>query len=308
MTSQAWLDRVRLVLFLIVIDSAAAFSAQRTFVSAGTGNDSNPCSRPLPCRNFTAALALTDPGGEIVVLDSGGYGPVSISKSVALIAPRGVHAAITAFSGDGVQVIAGISDTVILRGLYISGLGGVNGIDFESGKTLHVEDCVVSGFSVASGPFTGVGIYGRSGLGIGTEVHITNTVSRQNRLGFLLSPSGGSTRAHLWRVNASENSSWGITAGPGSRVVVRSSVAAGNGENGFYTSGSSGVLTVEGCTATFNQSGIRGIGATRVRNTMVTANGTGILADLTGTIVSFGGNRVDGNTTNGSFTSTSPPK
>src|SRR5436309_1820563 len=30
-------------------------SAQRTFVSAGSGNDVNPCTRTAPCRNFQAA-------------------------------------------------------------------------------------------------------------------------------------------------------------------------------------------------------------------------------------------------------------
>ena len=75
---------------------AAAGGAQRTFVSAGSGSDSNLCTRALPCRNFAAAISQTDAGGEVVVLDSGGYGVVAISQSVALIAAGASTAAITA--------------------------------------------------------------------------------------------------------------------------------------------------------------------------------------------------------------------
>src|SRR5437870_11556491 len=80
----------------------AAALAQRTFVSAATGNDANPCTRTAPCRNFAAAIAQTASGGEVVVLDSGGYGTVTINQAVSLIAPSGVYAGITVFSGAGI--------------------------------------------------------------------------------------------------------------------------------------------------------------------------------------------------------------
>ena len=76
-----------------------------------------------------------------------GYGAVTVSDSVALVAPAGVHAAITAFTGNAITITAGVSDVVVLRGLYLSALGGERGIHFVTGQTLHVESCVVSGFS-----------------------------------------------------------------------------------------------------------------------------------------------------------------
>jgi hypothetical protein len=91
-------DAVRVLMLLMVLSAGAAEAAQRTFVSAGSGSDANPCSRALPCRSFGTAIGQTDSGGEVVVLDSGGYGPVTVTQSVAIIAPPGVHAAVTAFS------------------------------------------------------------------------------------------------------------------------------------------------------------------------------------------------------------------
>src|SRR5207245_7143697 len=106
--------------------------AQRTFVSAATGNDANPCTRTAPCRNFAAAIAQTSPGGEVIVLDSGGYGTFTIAQAISIIAPPGVYAGISVFAGTGITISAGASDVVTLRGLTLTGLGGFAGIDFNS--------------------------------------------------------------------------------------------------------------------------------------------------------------------------------
>ena len=124
--------------------SAAAVTAttQRTFV-ASTGVDTNPCSRAAPCRTFGAAEALTSDSGEVIVLDSAGYGPVTITKSIAIEAPTGVYAGISVFSGDGITIATpGIS--VILRGLTINGQGGAGGIVMTAGSALTVENCVIT--------------------------------------------------------------------------------------------------------------------------------------------------------------------
>lgn len=73
---------------------------QRSFV-ASYGNDANPCSVTLPCRSFNAALAQTVAGGEVIALDSAGYGTMTITQSASVIAPAGVYAGISVFSGDG---------------------------------------------------------------------------------------------------------------------------------------------------------------------------------------------------------------
>src|SRR5207302_6412654 len=118
-------------LLITLAATLPALAVPRVFVS-GHGSDSNPGSITSPKRSFASALTVTDAGGEIIVLDSAGYGPVTIGQSVSINSPTGVYAGITVTSGNGVTVSAGASDVVILRGLTINGLPGFNGIQFNS--------------------------------------------------------------------------------------------------------------------------------------------------------------------------------
>src|SRR5215470_7149502 len=113
----AWISAVA---FAAVVSMPCAHAlSQRTFV-ASTGDDGPSaaagCTLAQPCRSFAAAMAHTLFGGEVVVLDSAGYGPVTISQSVAITAPAGVYAGISVLtaSGDGV-VVAGAGIDVVLR-------------------------------------------------------------------------------------------------------------------------------------------------------------------------------------------------
>jgi hypothetical protein len=71
-----------------IASSGAYALANRTFVS-GAGNDANPCSLAAPCRSFARALAQTSPGGEIAVLDTAGYGAVTITQAVSIANEEG---------------------------------------------------------------------------------------------------------------------------------------------------------------------------------------------------------------------------
>src|ERR1700683_5177925 len=116
--------RYALGCFLFVVLFAAASMAQnRTFVS-GAGSDSNPCSLNSPCRSFAQAISQVPAGGEVVVLDSAGYGATS-GAAIAVNATAGV-------------------DTVILRGLtiYNQALDNADGIMFNTAGTLHIENCI----------------------------------------------------------------------------------------------------------------------------------------------------------------------
>src|SRR5262252_6069908 len=119
--------------------STSLAQSPRTFVS-GLGNDSNPCTRTAPCRTFSLAVSQTNAGGEVVALDSAGYGPFNIARSITVEAPKGVYAGISVFSGDGIDINAGATDIVILRGLTVSNQGSAgSGIVFNTGGTLHLE-------------------------------------------------------------------------------------------------------------------------------------------------------------------------
>src|SRR5260221_14720774 len=107
---------VALGLAVVMGVPGVAHAAQRTFV-ASTGNDANPCTLAQPCRNFTAAIAQTSANGEVIVLDSAGYGTIvsPITQSISIIAAPGVYAGISVFTGDGITINGG-SIKVVLRG------------------------------------------------------------------------------------------------------------------------------------------------------------------------------------------------
>jgi len=133
---------VALAAFTIIGASTALASARRTFV-ASTGADTNACSLTAPCRSFAAAILQTSDFGEIIVQDSAGYGPVTITKSVSIISPTGVYAGITVTTGDGIYINTSHMN-VKLVGLSIIGQSGTgSGIVFIDGTMLVVDRCTV---------------------------------------------------------------------------------------------------------------------------------------------------------------------
>ena len=152
--------------------SLQAQAVQRTHVSAAFGSDANTatnCAAAAPCRFFTAAMTVTNPNGEVIVLDSGGYGAVTITQSVALIAPTGVYAGISVFPGADGVTIATPGVNVVLRGLSINGQGGNNGINMTAGNRLTVENCVISNLT-------------QNGISVNTAatVRVTDSIVRDN--------------------------------------------------------------------------------------------------------------------------------
>jgi hypothetical protein len=131
-----------------VLLAAVAHAAPITYV-ATYGTDASPCERTAPCRSFAGALAQTSDGGEIVVLDSGGYGTVTIDRSVAIVAPEGVYAGISAFSGSGVA-IAAPGARVRLSGLSITGHGGVTGVEVFDATHVALERSVIGGGTISA--------------------------------------------------------------------------------------------------------------------------------------------------------------
>jgi hypothetical protein len=120
---------VVIALAMLGLTAQAFAAAQRTFV-ASTGSDVGPppCSLALPCLSFNVAISQTLPGGEVVILDTAGYGPMTINKSPKVIGPTGVYGGISVLGGanptTGIVINAGDTDVVILRGLDVSGVPG----------------------------------------------------------------------------------------------------------------------------------------------------------------------------------------
>src|SRR5437660_7818323 len=124
------------------IATVASAQATRTWIS-GVGDDVNPCSRTPPCQTFAGAIAKPAPGGEISVLDPGGFGAVTITKSITLDGGGGQVASVLVAGTNGIVVAAAAGDIVILRNLRLDGLrgagnanAGISGIRFISGGSL----------------------------------------------------------------------------------------------------------------------------------------------------------------------------
>src|SRR5438477_13106730 len=116
------MTRMRLT-FALFFFAATAFGNARSAVSV-SGSDTNPCTVASPCRTLAAALVQTDPGGDIVVLDSAGYGTMSIAAAVTIVAARGVYAGISVpLSGIGADISAS-TGSVTLRGMTFASPGG----------------------------------------------------------------------------------------------------------------------------------------------------------------------------------------
>jgi len=144
-------------LALVAAATHAFAAAQRTFV-ASTGSDANPCSLALPCRTFAQAVTSAAAGGEVVVLDTAGYGVVAIDKAITIAGPPGVQASITASTGIGIYVLAGAADRVVLRGLDIITSGSATyGIEILSAADVVIEDCLVSGTATYGVGYAGTG-------------------------------------------------------------------------------------------------------------------------------------------------------
>ncbi len=153
--------RTLATLFGLLLLSIAghAFGAQRTFVhSPPLGQDANqflvnPCALATPCRTFNVAIGVTDPFGEVVILDTAGYGPMTINKSIKVIGPSGVYGGISVITPGtmGVVIDAADTDVVTLRGLDITGLGGRIGVNVINAKAVHIEKTTISGFSDPAG-------------------------------------------------------------------------------------------------------------------------------------------------------------
>src|SRR5205809_3683905 len=124
--------------------SSASAQVARVFL-AGTGNDAGDCTnQATPCRSLQGAVTACPVNGEIIILDNGGYGGASITKSLTVNASAGV----VAFIARTITVSIASTDKVVLRGLSMNGVvfGDGSGIMFSDGGTLVVENSVIAGF------------------------------------------------------------------------------------------------------------------------------------------------------------------
>jgi len=131
---------------MIAVPGTAQAQATRTWVS-GVGDDANPCSRTAPCKTFAGAIAKTAPAGEINVLDPGGFGALTITKSLTIRSDH-IEAGVLVSGTNGINVQAGATDKVVIEGLDFEGLGaGLTGINIASGAQVYIIRCAIRHFT-----------------------------------------------------------------------------------------------------------------------------------------------------------------
>ncbi len=298
---------------------AAQAQATRTWV-ADFGNDANTCTRGSPCKTFAGAYNKTAVGGEIDTVDPGPYGSLTITHAITVDAGSALVTSVVAAPGvNAFTVNAGANDRIVLRnigmnGVNQSGMAATNGIQFNSGASLAVEHCIIEGFStygidfrppihahltVSDSVLAGNGSFGTAGTGAliaSTAAGLGNV----NRIGIVSTvvdlgtsgiTAGQNTKVELDRVTVGRTGQgggdYGITAtGPGAEVSVDYSTISGNLLGGLHAANNAKMY---------------------VANSSITYNGTnGILSDTGGQVLSYGNNRVAGNTGGTTFFGTIP--
>jgi hypothetical protein len=205
---------------------------------------------------------------------------------------------------NGIIVATAAADVVTLRGLTIEGVGtGLSGILFNNSGTLHVENCYINGFTQRGIDFVPTSA--------GANLFVTNTTVRNNGVnnssggGILVKPSGGVSVDATITGSRLAGNRYGVRAEDGGLVTVRDSTATESVANGFvvFSSGGTVRMALEG-TATTNNVGIglRTVnpGASAyISNVISTGNATGLSPEAGSSIVSWGNNRIGGNTIDG---------
>lgn len=290
------------VSFACLAASSAYGQATRTWVS-GVGDDANPCSRTAPCKTFAGAISKTAAAGEINVLDPGGFGAVTITKSISIEAD-GVVAGVLVTGTNGININASASDVVVLRGLTIEGAGsGLKGIAIISAGKVVIENCYIRGFVPR-----GISVEPSAA---NVQVFVSNTRLQGNASnGIVVNPTIPIlANVTLDNVSIMDNTNFGISITAGGLVVIRNSTIGENALNTAFAdvrvdgTGGTATLNLDNVTISGAPTGIMALGGStvRVNNSTIVNNALGLSASGGAQILSFGNNRLAGNTSNGAF-------
>jgi hypothetical protein len=292
-----------IAIFMFATVSIAQAQASRTWVS-GVGDDANPCSRTAPCKTWAGAISKTAACGEIDALDPGGFGAVTITKSITLDG-TGTFASILASLVNGIIINAAATDVITIRGISINGFcNGISGISILQAKTVNVEDCVIFRFN------TGNGITSTDNNGL--KLNVRNTVIRDNTNDGINVLAAAAGRAFVTLSNVSLNGNAnGIHARSGTVVTAEECSFSGNTGAGVFADntvgGSFAVIRVNRSQVNGNGTGVQaGSGAgvassvVEISQNLINFNtGNGVSVQAGGSVETFTNNDIQGNGTNG---------
>jgi Right handed beta helix region len=286
-------------LFFCAMTSTAQAQASRTWIS-GVGDDANPCSRTAPCKTFAGAYTKTATGGEIDVIDPGGFGAFSISHALTVDGGGGVMASVlNSNGGNGIVINAAGTDVVTLRNLWLNGISqyiapGGSGIVMNSGR-LIVEHCMIENWSQ-------YGIYNNAVAATSISVN-ESSISNAGVFGIYAKTTSGLARVSVFN-SVIYNSAGGLWANQGASVQIKHSVIANNkGGDGILAdpqgTGTALVTAVDD-SIMGNQTGVHANagGFIRIGMDTITDNNYGLVsAPPSGKIQSWQDNDLFGNVT-----------
>lgn len=295
------LQLLAVLVFTCAFASLASAQATRTWVS-GVGDDANPCSRTAPCKTFAGAISKTAACGEIDALDPGGFGAVTITKSITIDGTgtlAGILASLTTGIIINLNAATAATDVVTIRGLTINGAcNGIRGINILNAmpKAVNIEDCVIFRFA-NEGVRWGTGA---GGAATG-NLNIRNSVIRNN-VGDAVFASATAGQVKGTFENCSFiGSGNGLHAAINSRLTADQCQFSGNTSNGILADGSTGVARIS--NSQIHNNGSNGVNA-GVGTGVITINSCDIYNNLgTGAggaaIETYGNNRIQANGTDG---------
>ncbi len=300
------LKSVAVGLAALILAPAASAQATRTWVS-GVGDDVNPCSRTAPCKTFAGAISKTAAGGLINVLDPGGFGAVTITKSITIEGYQ-AQAGVLASGGQNGIIVNGANVKVILRNLSIEGAPGtgLNGINFIQGAQLTVDHCRIFGFQGGTANGIRVVVNGSA------KVMVKDTEMTDNGVGIHLETSTGQLLASIDNVRIEGMTINGVeTAGAGQvQATIRHSTINQNTQDALHAGSSLSVINSVGNALSFNNGTAVNAAVSgaliRISDNTITNNSIGIGIAAGATVQSAGDNLVSGfnssATPNGIFT------
>jgi len=301
-----WLFFVGFAISFCALTTAAQAQATRTWVS-GVGDDANPCSRTAPCKTWAGAISKTSNCGEIDALDPGGFGGVTITKSITLDGGGGQVASILVAGTPGITIANSdtVCRTVILRNLRIVGINsGTIGVNIVSSAfgAVSVENVQIN-------QFTSQCLYVNA-----TQPQLVNVVNSTLEfcaMGGLVATSPASTDKVNVYNSVFAGNSVGITIHGNTLATVLSSEIVNNTTGGVLAdTGATAKLDIDRSTISNNLG--YGVQATAgaiidLSNSSVVFNsGQGLFANG-GTINTWSNNYVTGNNPDGARSATITP-
>jgi hypothetical protein len=273
---------------VVGFSTLAHAQATRTWVS-GVGDDANPCSRTAPCKTFAGAISKTATGGEISVLDPGGFGTLTITKSITLNGDGTLAGILSSLASQAILVNITTnlaSDKVVIRSISINGAGnGVKGVRVIDGQEVILDNVTISGLTDAA-----VDVAQSQSF----SLFLNNVRISKALVGVRTQTTVGTVAGAFENVNIDGMSSHGVECVNNTSMAFRNLETTKCGGSGVRSGGAGVDLSIMDSLSSGNNIGYDGAaGIIRITNCGMFYNNT----NLAGSVATGGNNKSASNTT-----------